>query len=162
MYAPDLYEGCVFDNIAEGVAFAEKIGSATIIERGVKAAKELPGGLVYAGFLMGVLPAQKLAQTDPRAIGALMFHSCVPPSEFGTSWPQEVSVQIHGMDHGKFFVGEGNLDAARAFVKETTKAELYLYQGEKHLFTDSSLPSYDADSTALLTKRVLAFHDEVG
>ena len=36
-------------------------------------------------------------------------------------------------------------------------AELFLYPGDQHYFADSSLPSYDADATRLLTQRVLAF-----
>ena len=36
-------------------------------------------------------------------------------------------------------------------------AELFLYPGDQHYFADSSLPSYDAEATALLTERVLAF-----
>ena len=35
------------------------------------------------------------------------------------------------------------------------QAELFLYPGSEHYFADSSLPSYDADATALLTRRVL-------
>jgi dienelactone hydrolase len=36
-----------------------------------------------------------------------------------------------------------------------------LYTGDQHCFADSSLPSYDADATALLTRRVLAFLERV-
>jgi dienelactone hydrolase len=65
--------------------------------------------------------------------------------------------QIHGMDADPFFIGEGDVEAARALVDSTGHAELFLYPGDKHLFADSSLPSYDVDATALLTKRVLTF-----
>ncbi len=65
--------------------------------------------------------------------------------------------QIHGMDADPFFVGEGDIDAARALVAEAEEAELFLYPGDRHLFADSSLPSYDAAATALLLSRVLAF-----
>jgi dienelactone hydrolase len=102
------------------------------------------------------VPAQKLAQTRPGARGALLFYSCLPASEFG-SWPEGVPVQIHGMDADPFFVDEGDLEAARELVDSTGDAELFLYPGSEHYFADSSLPSYDAGATALLTKRVLAF-----
>src|SRR5450432_3574861 len=65
VHTPDLYEGQTFDTLDEGVAYAEEVGFGDIIERGVRAADELPSGLVYAGFSLGVLPAQKLAQTRP-------------------------------------------------------------------------------------------------
>ena len=161
VHVPDLYEGRVFDDLTDGVAYADETGFGTVIERGQAAAEGLPGELVYAGFSLGVLPAQMLAQTRPGASGALLFHACVPTSEFGGSWPQGVPVQIHGMDGDEFFVGEGDIDAARALVESTTDAELFLYQGKQHLFADSSLPSYDQQAAGLLTERVLSFLDRV-
>lgn len=158
VHTPDLYDGRTFPTIGEGMAHAEQIGFPyEIIERGERAANELPNDLVYAGFSLGVLPAQKLAQTRPGARGALLFYSCVPTSEFGGSWPADVPVQVHGMDADPIFVGEGDLDAARALVESTEDAELFLYPGSQHYFADSGLPSYDADAAALLTKRVLDF-----
>ncbi len=157
VHAPDLYMGRTFDTLDEGVAYASEVGFGEVIERGVRAADELPSGLVYAGFSLGVLPAQKLAQTRPGARGALLFHSCVPISEFGSSWPANVPVQVHGMEADPFFVDEGDLDAARALVESAEHAELFLYPGDQHLFADTSLPSYDASAAALLTRRVLDF-----
>src|SRR5580658_2035333 len=87
VHDPDLFDGRTFDHLDEGVAYATEVGFATIIERGVRMADELPDTLVYGGFSLGVLPAQKLAQTRPGARGALLFHSCVPVREFSPSWP---------------------------------------------------------------------------
>lgn len=156
VHTPDLFEGRTFATIDEGVGYAQEVGFPEIIERGERAANELPAGLVYAGFSLGVVPAQKLAQTRPGARGALFFYSCLPVSEFGT-WPPGVPVQIHGMDADPIFVDEGDLDAARELVETANHAELFLYPGNQHYFADSSLPSYDADATALLTQRVLDF-----
>jgi dienelactone hydrolase len=157
VHAPDLYEGRTFATLGEGMAYAHEVGVADVIERGVSAANGLPNELVYAGFSLGVLPAQKLAQTRAGARGALLFYSCVPMSEFGTAWPAAVPVQIHGMDADPMFVDEGDLDAARALVESAEHAELFLYPGDQHYFADSSLPSYDPDAAALLTRRVLDF-----
>ncbi|MFL1464445.1 dienelactone hydrolase family protein [Marinobacter sp. HN1S83] len=162
VHIPDLYNGFVFDDLGKGVSHAQKIGFGTFIERGVEAAEGLPRDLVFAGFSLGVLPAQKLAQTRAGAVGALLFHACVPPLEFGQAWPRGVRVQIHGMDRDKFFVEEGDLDTARAIVDTNAAAELFLYSGEAHLFADSSLASYDEGAAALLTKRVLGFLEDVG
>lgn len=49
------------------------------------------------------------------------------------------------------------MDAARTLVAPATGAELFRYPGDRHLFTDSSLPGYDKDAAALVTARVLAF-----
>jgi dienelactone hydrolase len=158
VHTPDLYDSRTFATLEEGMAHAHQIGFPDeIIERGVRAASELPAELVYAGFSLGVVPAQKLAQTRPGARGALFFYSCVPLSYFGGSWPADVPVQIHGMDADPIFVGEGDIDAARELVASAEHAELFLYPGDQHYFADSSLPSYDADAAALLTGRVLDF-----
>ena len=157
VHTPDFFDGRTFATLDEGVSYAQQVGFGEIVELGVRAADELPDELVYAGFSLGVLPAQKLAQTRAGARGALLFYSCVPTSEFGTSWPSDVPVQIHGMDADPIFVGEGDIDAARAIVDSTEQAELFLYPGSEHYFADSSLPSYDADAAALLTRRVLDF-----
>ena len=157
VHVPDLYDGRTFQTLDEGIGYAQEVGFANVLERGLHAANELPAHLIYAGFSLGVMPAQKLAQTRPGARGALLFESCVPTSEFGSGWPDGVPVQIHGMDADPFFAGEGDIDAARALVEEVEDAELFVYPGDRHLFADSSLPSYDADAAALLTQRVLDF-----
>jgi len=158
VHAPDLFDGRTFGSIEEGLGYAEQIGfPGEVLERGARAVDGLPAGLVYAGFSLGVLPAQMLAQTRAGARGALLFYSCVPVSEFGPGWPEEVPVQVHGMDADPIFVGEGDIDAARELVAQAKDAELFLYLGDQHYFADSSLPSYDPDATALLTQRVLDF-----
>jgi dienelactone hydrolase len=81
----------------------------------------------------------------------------VPISKFGPAWPDDVPVQVHGMEADPVFAGEGDLDAARELVSSTEQAELFRYPGEAHLFADSSLPCYHAEATALLLQRTLAF-----
>ena len=158
VHVPDLYDGHVFDSLDEGLAYARDTGFGTIQERGIRAADGLPADLVYAGFSLGAMPAQQLAQTRAGARGALLFHSCAPTSEFGTDWPAGVPVQVHGMEADPFFVGD-DLEAARALVKVVEEGELFLYPGDQHLFADPTLPSYDAEASAVLTRRVLDFLD---
>jgi dienelactone hydrolase len=157
VHTPDLFDGRTFASIEEGMAYARQIGFPDqVIARGEQAADGLADELVYAGFSLGALPAQKLAQTRAGARGALLFYSCVPTAFFG-GWPAGVPVQIHGMDADPIFVGEGDVDAARELVASTDEGELYLYPGDQHYFADSSLPSYDPEAAALLTERVLEF-----
>jgi len=160
VHVPDTYDGRVFDSLDDGLAYARETGFEEIMQRGVRAADGLPDQLVYAGFSLGGMPAQMLAQTRPGARGALLFHSSVPTSEFGEGWPGGVPVQIHAMDADPFFVEEGgDIDAARAIVEEADDAELFLYPGDQHLFADSSLPSYDPAAADELTRRVRQFLD---
>ena len=159
VHTPDLFDGRTFATIEEGMTHAREVGFGVLLERGVSAAEHLsPGGAVYAGFSMGAMPAQQLAQTRPDARGALLLHACLPVSEFGERWPEGVPVQVHGMDADPFFAEEGgDLDAAKELVASTDRAELFLYPGEQHLFADSSLPAYDQAAADLLTERVLRF-----
>jgi dienelactone hydrolase len=161
VHAPDLYDGRTFATLGEGLAYAEEIGFDEVTERGIRAAETLPAELVYAGFSLGLGPAQRLAQTRPGARGALLFYACLPVSEFGPSWPAGVPVQIHAMESDPEFDNGWDLPAARALVEEAEDGELFLYPGDQHLFADSSLSSYDADAAALLAERVLAFLDRV-
>jgi len=157
VHAPDLFEGRTFDTLEEGMSFVRELGFAEVLERGERSVEGLPAELVYAGFSLGVVAAQKLAQTRAGARGALLCYACVPVTEFGSSWPKGVPVQVHGMDADPIFVGEGDIDAARALVADAEHGELFLYPGNQHYFADSSLPSYDVQATALLTQRVLGF-----
>ena len=159
VHTPDLFDGQTFGSIDEGMAHIKGSGMDEMTERGVRTADDLPAELVYAGFSLGEMAAQKLAQTRPGARGALLFYSAIAISgewAFGP-WPDGVPVQIHGMDNDPIFVGEGDIDAAREIVEKADDAELFLYPGDQHYFADSSLPSYDPEATALLTKRVLEF-----
>ena len=157
VHTPDLFDAHTFTTLEAGIAHARTVGFDTIIDRGVTVAEVLGPELVYAGFSMGVMPAQKLAQTREGARGALFFDSCLPVTEFGDRWPDGVPVQIHGMDADPEFAGGGDLDAARALVDSTDQAELFLYPGDVHLFADSSLPTYDRSAAMLMTDRVLVF-----
>jgi dienelactone hydrolase len=162
VHAPDLYEGKIFTALTDGVRYAEQVGFDTILERGRLAADSLPDGIVYAGFSLGALPAQMLAQTRPGAKGALLFHSSVPTAEFGRPWPQGVPLQIHMMDADEWALPPNeDLDVARQLDETTESAELFLYPGDRHLFADDSLPDYDQDAAALLTKRSLSFLDDI-
>lgn len=157
VHTPDLYDGRTFPTLEDGVAHARSIGFGALLERGARAADGLPAELVYAGFSLGVLPAQQLAQTRAGARGALLCYSCVPMSEFGGTWPDGVPVQVHGMADDPIFAGEGDLEAARELVESTPDGELFLYAGDQHYFAEEGLPSYRADAAALLLQRALDF-----
>jgi dienelactone hydrolase len=154
VHTPDLYDGNTFAELDDGIGYAKQVGFGTIAERGQAAAEGLPNDLVYAGFSLGVMPAQMLAQTRRGAKGALLLHSCFPVSEFGEAWPQGVPAQIHIMDADEWAL-EGDLDAARELAATTEGAELFLYPGDRHLFTDSSLADYDEGAATLVKQRVL-------
>jgi dienelactone hydrolase len=166
VHTPDLFEGERPASIDDGVAHTRTVGGDVLDKRADQAVADLPEGLVYAGFSFGAATAQRLAQTRPGARGALLYESCIPLTgdwAFGP-WPDGVPVQIHGMDQDPFFALEGDIDAARALVETVGPelGELFVYPGDKHLFSDSSLPSYDPDAAALVVQRSRKFLDELG
>jgi dienelactone hydrolase len=152
---PDLYEGATFDSLDDGVAHAEEIGMEAIIDRGVAAADGLPETIVYAGFSLGVLPAQKLAQTRAGALGALLYHEGVAAQNLGEPWPRGVPLQVHVSEQDPWC----ELDVTRALVEEAADGELFLYPGSAHLFTDVSADEYDAQATDAVVERSLRFLD---
>ena len=160
VHVPDLYGGRVFPTIAEGLAFSEGPDAPDLTAMAATAAAGLPADLVYVGISAGVRHAQRLAQTRAGAAGAVLIESCLPVSgEWAIGpWPKGLPVQIHGMVDDRYFAGEGDLEAARELVGTVgPTAELYLYPGDRHLFEDSSLASYDAAATELLTARIVDF-----
>jgi dienelactone hydrolase len=166
VHTPDLFDGELPTTIDDGVALVQGIGETVLGERADRAVADLPTGLVYAGTSWGAATAQRLAQTRAGALGALLYESCVPITgdwAFGP-WPAGVPVQIHGMDQDPFFALEGDLDAARELVATVGPelAELFVYPGDRHLFTDSSLPSYDPDAAALVLERSTEFLARLG
>jgi dienelactone hydrolase len=164
VHTPDLFGGRTFPTLEEGLAHVAATGFDEVVVRGLRATDGLPEDLVYAGISLGVLPAQRLAQTRRGARGAVLLEACAPAATWG-GWPAGVPVQVHGMDGDPVFAGEGDLDAARELVTQagaTARAELFTYPGDRHLFTDRSLPGHDAAAAELVTARVLAFLAALG
>ena len=166
VHTPDLFDGEQPATIEDGMALTRSIGGDVLDNRADQAVADLPDGLVYAGFSFGEATAQRLAQTRPGARGALLYESCISITgewSFGP-WPDGVPVQIHGMDKDPFFALEGDIDAARELVETVGPelATLFIYPGDQHLFTDSTLPSYDPDAAALAVQRSRELLDRVG
>jgi len=154
---PDLFEGRTFETIDAGMGNVESIGFEHLIERGVRSADASPSAVVYVGISMGVLSAQKLAQTKPGALGAVFISSCVPTEYFSDGWPSSVPVRIYGMDADPIFVDEGDIDAARQIVATAPDAELITYPGHEHLLVQVTPPASDDAAANAVVAAVLAF-----
>jgi len=166
VHTPDLFEGARPESMEAGMELVQGIGDDALAERADKAVAGLPGDLVYAGFSLGVVSAQRLAQRRPGARGALLYEACIPVTgewAFGP-WPAGLPVQIHGMDADPFFGMEGDIDAARELVDIAgpDTAELFVYPGDQHLFTDRSLPSYRKAEADLVVQRSRQFLSRIG
>ncbi|MFD6649866.1 dienelactone hydrolase family protein [Micromonospora sp. B006] len=166
VHTPDLFDGERPATIEDGSALVKRIGGDVLDQRADAVVADLPAGLVHAGVSWGAAIAQRLAQTRPGARAALLYEACLPVTgEWAIGpWPDGVAVQVHGMEGDPFFGLEGDVDAARELVSIVgpERGELYVYPGDRHLFTDSSLPSYDAEATALVVSRSRELLDRLG
>ena len=161
VHAIDLYAGKLPKDFEAGMRMANKLTEDKIQERVEKLFSKLPEELVYIGTSWGAALAQQCAQQRQGAVAAVLLESFVDLDaewSFGP-WPENVPVQIHGMDEDPFFAKEGDLESAQNFVAGQGKdlAQLFTYPGNKHLFTDSSLRSHDPEARALVMERVIKF-----
>ncbi len=154
---PDLYGGEQFADLESGVAYAEGIGFAEIADLGFAAAEEMPADSVYAGFSLGLLPAQKLAQTRAGARGALLYHDVVAPGFFSPAWPTGVPVQMHVSEEDEW----ADMDEVQALAAKDN-AELFIYPGSAHLFAEPGSGEYNRESAGQLLVRSLAFLERLG
>lgn len=148
---PDLFEGRLFPNSAEGLAYVQDLGSATVLSRAELASAEVYAPTVYGGFGFGVGSAIHLL-TRKSALGGLLFHGFVSPGEGSAPLP-DVPIHVYAMDSDPAFYGQSLRDTRESGEKIPNLA-LHFYPGKKHLFIDSSSPDFDE----LTTDKVL---DEV-
>ena len=153
---PDLYDGRTFTDLDAGVAHARELGDA-VEQRARAAAEPLPDGLVLVGLSLGNMAAMALAVSRPGVRGVVLVHGCAPLDFFGGVWPRGMRLQVHTRDADAW----GDADDARELVAEVPGAELFLYGGSSHLFTDASTPDHDPADAALVEQRLLAFLDEL-
>ncbi|MCS5734667.1 dienelactone hydrolase family protein [Herbiconiux daphne] len=151
VHTPDYYDGTTFSVLSEGLAYRDELGMDEIVRRGDSAAGSLPPDLVYAGFSLGAVPAQKLAQTRPGARGAILLDACVPSAEFGVPWPASVPLAVHGGARDEWF----EPDVAKALIEEASEGELHLYPTADHLFALNDLPTFQPDLAQRLADNVV-------
>ena len=167
IYAPDLYDGEVFDDIEDGQRKEEALGYQEIARRARESVAGLPEALVYAGFSMGVTYAELLAASRPGALGVVLLHgaeSVETLSEFfGVEhWPAGIPVQVHYATGDPWVEAEGEVAPLGDAVRGAGAAfEVHTYPGSGHLFADPDLPEHDRASSEEMWRRVLAFLDRI-
>ncbi len=163
VHVPDLFEGRTFSSISDGFAYLEALGDGVVDARVARVVEGLPDRLVYAGVSFGAMSAMRLAVTRPGAVGLVLLESALPivgEWAFGP-FPDGVPVQVHGAAGDEFFQEDLPFAEEMVSVLGPERAEVHVYPGDRHLFTDRSLPAHDPEATALVTARMLAFLDRV-
>ncbi|MFB7471068.1 dienelactone hydrolase family protein [Kitasatospora sp. NPDC056184] len=146
VHTPDLYEGRTFDDVEEGMAYKEELGSDELLRRAVGAAAPLLASgdaLVYAGFSLGGSLAQNLALADENARGLLLLHGT---SDIREDAATSIPVQLHVAEPDPFepedWLNAWYLNMRRAGAD----VEIHRYHGAGHVFTDPDLADYDAEA----------------
>ena len=155
----DVYDGgLTFDDYDDAMAHMQSLGYDTVLTRARRAIDALDvDRFATLGFSAGVVPAQIIAATDPRAVGCVALASVISVAalELDEGWPADVPLQFHTMDADPWLEPD-QVEAITAELGE--QIETFSYAGTGHLFTDPSLPAeYDEAATELLWPRVVEF-----
>lgn len=153
VHTPDLFEGRTFESIEDGMAHVQAVGGfGGIRTRAEQSVEGLPTDVVYAGVSMGVVAAMHVAAVRPGAVAGVMLESFVSPADIG-EWPVGAPMQVHGAEADEFF--EEDLPAAREFATSRSDVQLFVYDGDAHLFVDNSVSAWDPQAAALVDERAL-------
>ncbi|MFB6891427.1 dienelactone hydrolase family protein [Kitasatospora sp. NPDC056327] len=146
VHTPDLYDGRTFDDVEEGMAYKEELGSEELLRRAVGVAAPLLAtgtALVYAGFSLGGSLAQNLALADENALGLLLLHGT---SDIREDAATSIPVQLHVAEPDPF-EPEDWLNAWYLNMRRIgADVEIHRYRGAGHLFTDPDLADHDAEA----------------
>ncbi|MFJ5882171.1 dienelactone hydrolase family protein [Kitasatospora cineracea] len=161
VHTPDLYEGRVFDELEEGMAYRDEVGNDELLRRAVGAVAPLlpvEGGLVYAGFSLGGSLAQNLALADEQARGLVLFHGT---SDLREDAATEIPVQLHVAEPDPFESDDWLNTWYLWMTRAGADVEVHRYRGAGHLYTDPELPDHDTEAAERTWAATLAFLAEI-
>ena len=162
VHTPDLYDGHTFATLDEGMAYAEEVGFGEIIERGVRAADELPERARLRRLLArGGAGAEARPDPSGRARGAAVLllrarlgvRVVVAGGRAGADPRHGRRPDLRRRGRHRRRPRARRVDRARRAVPLPRRAALVRRR---------SLPGYDESAATLLTQRVLAFLEERG
>ena len=151
VHTPDCYAGAVFDDIDDGIRFAQDIGHDAVEDVARRAARKHPRADVVMGFSMGTAQAQLLAQDRRRVRGCLLMGGAQAPGALGGVWRHQVALEIHLADPDEY-VEQSSLNRLMYHAPHT---HVYRYAGVGHMFVDPGSPDYDADAADLFEERAV-------
>ncbi|OIV38380.1 dienelactone hydrolase [Mangrovactinospora gilvigrisea] len=137
----------LFDEVPEPGETPAPRDPDTLLRAAVLGVARLSGqGLVYAGIGLGAAVAQNVALADEHARGLLMLHGTSDLREDPVAETDGLPVQLH-MAEPDPFETEDWLGAWYLKMRDVgAEPEVHRYHGAGHLFTDASLPDFDAEA----------------
>ncbi len=142
--APDYYDGHVFDDESEGVAFRDGVGARVRFERVTRLVDDVPDDAALMGLSLGAAFAQRLAQTRPQARGVALLHHAGRPR---ADWPGQ-PVQVHRYAEDPWIVPADVAHLGEVVRASGAAFEDLVTPGAGHLFTDPGQPEYDEPATS--------------
>lgn len=156
---PDLFAGAVADTIDRGMELVEEIGWDRICERAKAALSGLPAATVLAGFSMGCGVVASVWPERPETPGVLLLHAPADiPSGINLTGRR---AQLHVGEHDDLWPAEDLRRWQMAAELAGMAAELFIYPGAGHFYTDPSLPDHHGLATKETWTRALRFLGEV-
>ncbi|MCM5553939.1 dienelactone hydrolase family protein [Pleomorphomonas sp. NRK KF1] len=156
---PDLFGGVTAETVDRGMELVEEIGWDTIRERAQAALAELPAATVLAGVSMGCGVVASVWPERPETAGLLLLHA---PAEVPAGMNLTgLRAQLHVGEHDDFWPPEELRRWQMAAELAGMAAELHIYPGAGHFYTDPSLPDHHGLATEETWKRALKFLGEV-
>lgn len=127
------------------------------------AAADLPGGFVVCGLSLGVLGAMRVGVTNDGVSAVVAVSSAVPEEFLPAPWPRDVPLRFLASRDDAFFLEEGDLAAAQAYVASAADAKLKLLAGSEHLFWEGTDAASEAATSKLyeVVLRRLQLQDEL-
>lgn len=142
--APDYYDGQIFDDTADGIAYRDEVGPKVLLQRLQPVLQELPPDTALAGFSLGAAFAQHLATRRPETPALFLLHSVAAPRQ---EWPG-IPVQVHRYVEDAWIAQNELADLHSAVTASGAAFEDVTVPGRGHLFTDPELPDGNAEATA--------------
>ncbi len=156
---PDLFAGVTAETVERGMELIEDIGWDRICERAQAVLAELPATTILAGVSMGCGVVASVWPERPETKGLLLLHA---PAEVPAGMKLAgLRAQLHVGEHDDFWPPEELRRWQMAAELAGMAAELHIYPGAGHFYTDASLPDYDAQATEETWSRALRFLGEV-
>ena len=155
VHTPDLFDGRTFATLEEGWATPRRSASA----RSSSAASAPSRGCRTSWSTPASPSACSRPRSWPRPVPA-RAGAAVLLLRAGLGvrrWPTGCRCRCTAWTPTRSSSARATSTPPASSSSQAEDAELFLYPGDQHYFADSSLPSYDADATALLTQRVLDF-----
>jgi dienelactone hydrolase len=156
---PDLYGGVTADTIENGFRLKDDIGWDRICARAKSALADLPSSTVLVGLSMGAGVVASVWPRWSKTRGVLLLYALADISD-GTSW-NGLRVQLHVAECDTFVPDNKRLAWKAEAETAGMAAEIFVYPGAGHFYTDKSLVDYSASAASQTRDRVLRFLAEI-